>query len=87
MIYTFFYTNNAKNISLAWDQAPGKKEKQQLLGSLRSPLFFLFYPVFCLFPQYGAWSQAQTITLSASEFLDAIKLMMLNLLSVATNIY
>ena len=49
MIYTFFYTTNAKNISLAWDQAPGKKETQQPLGSLRSPLFFLFYPVFCLF--------------------------------------
>ena len=49
MIYTFFYSNNAKSISLAWDQAPGKKEKQQPLGSLRSPLFFLFYPVFCLF--------------------------------------
>ena len=53
MIYTFFYTNNAKNISLAWNQAPGKKEKQQPLGSLRSPLFFLFYPVFCLFSPIG----------------------------------
>ena len=54
MIYTFFYTNNAKNISLAWNQAPGKKEKQQPLGSLRSPLFFLFYPVFCLFSPIGS---------------------------------
>ena len=43
------FTQTAKNTSLAWDQAPGKKEKQQPLGSLRSPLFFLFYPVFCLF--------------------------------------
>ena len=49
MIYTFYYTNNANNISLTWDQAPGKKEKQQPLGSFRPPLFFLFYPVFCLF--------------------------------------
>ena len=54
MIDTFFYTNNAKNISLAWNQAPGKKEKQQPLGSLRSPLFFLFYPVFCLFSPIGS---------------------------------
>ena len=49
MIYTFCYTNNANNISLAWDQASGKKEKQQPLGSFRPPLLFLFYPVFCLF--------------------------------------
>lgn len=83
MIYTFFYTNNAKNISLAWDQPPGKKEKQQPLAFI-FPYFTLF---FAFFPQYGSWSQDQTITLSASEFLDAIKLMMLNLLSVATNIY
>ena len=32
--------------------------KGLLLGSLRSPIFFLFDRDFCLFPHYGAWSQA-----------------------------
>ena len=33
------------------------------LGSLHSPIFFLFDPVFCLFPaRCGAWSKATTDT-------------------------
>ena len=36
MIYTFFCTNNAKNISLAWDQAPGKKGLEKATARLAS---------------------------------------------------
>ena len=44
----------------------GKKEKKSKkvslgipLYALRSPIFFLFDPVCCLFPHCGAWSQAK----------------------------
>ena len=37
------------------------------LGSLRSPLFFLFNPVFAFFFHCGAWSQANTMDLLVIE--------------------
>ena len=37
------------------------------LGSLRSPIFFLFDPVFAFFSHYRAWSQANTMDLLVIE--------------------
>ena len=67
---------------------PGKKRETASARFASLAVIFPILPCFLpFFPQYGTWSQAQTITLSASELLDAIKLMMLNLLSVATKVY
>ena len=43
MIYTFFCTNNAKNISLAWDQAPGKKAAKSNRSACFARRYFSYF--------------------------------------------
>ena len=43
MIYTFFCTNNAKNISLAWDQAAGKKAAKSNRSACFARRYFSYF--------------------------------------------